>query len=141
MKVSPDEWNEIYNSLLDSAVDMYDGDPADVNADSMYDDILRVVENTWNGKEDLESCIRRNIDPSDYLPESVNGLRKTLKEDKEEWTVKSLIEELSKYPEDWPVKGYAFHESLMGGCDGYGWLTTVKQGQYGADYVAMHFWS
>ena len=68
-RISPDEWNDIYNSLLESAVDAYDGDPENVDGDSMYWDIFNLVEKFEGDDEDLESYIRENIDYEDYIPD------------------------------------------------------------------------
>lgn len=43
-------------------------------------------------------------------------------------TVGELIEALSKYSKDEPVRAICFHhESLTGGCDAYGWVESVDK--------------
>lgn len=72
-----DDINEIYNSALENAVMSYDGDSADVDGESMYDDFVMYL-NKWNKMsneekdqyESVEDYFRDNIDYKDYIPEA-----------------------------------------------------------------------
>lgn len=72
-----DDINEIYNSALESAVDAYDGDSADVDGESMYDDFITYLDK-WNKMsneekdqyESIEDYFKDNINYEDYIPEA-----------------------------------------------------------------------
>lgn len=53
-------------------------------------------------------------------------------------TVGQVIENLSKFPKEWPVRVYTYNRSsILGGCEGWGWISRVEQAQYGDDGVDM----
>lgn len=79
----------------------------------------------------------------DVIEESSKKTSKRLKEgtlDAPEGslTVGQVIEGLSKFPKEWPVRVYTYNRSsILGGCEGWGWISRVEQAQYGDDGVDM----
>ncbi len=73
--ISPDEWNDIYDGFVESAIDSYPGDPADIDSQAIYDDMALTVEhfepdpNDENPEESLRDWIYDHMQPSDYVPE------------------------------------------------------------------------
>lgn len=97
--VSPDEWNDIYNGFVESAVDSYYGDPDDIDSQAIYDDMALTVEHfepdpdDENPEESLRDWIYDHMQPSDYLPkhddeeefdESTKTTKKALTESEED---------------------------------------------------------
>ena len=104
VKVEPDDWNDIYNSILDDILDEAGQDYEDVNSDNLYNDIATIMENfEYEGKVDedgdpedwndlhnaIYDYIMSNINTKDYLPkkglgESIKSSKKSLKESRGE---------------------------------------------------------
>lgn len=104
VKVEPDDWNDIYNSILDDILDEAGQDYEDVDSDNLYNDIAMIMENfEYEGKVDedgdpedwndfhnaISDFIHTSINTSDYLPkhagdeefdESTKSSKKSLKE-------------------------------------------------------------
>lgn len=101
VKVEPDDWNDIYNSILDDILDEAGQDYEDVDSDNLYNDIAMIMENfEYEGKVDedgdpedwndfhnaISDFIHASINTSDYLPkhadfdESTKSFKKSLKE-------------------------------------------------------------
>ena len=80
----------------------------------------------------------------DSIKESSKKTSKRLKEGalnppEDALTVGQVIEALSKFPKDWPLRVYTYNRSsLMGGCEGWGWVDEVARAQYNDDGVSIY---
>lgn len=107
-EVEWDDVNDIYNDMLEAAVDSYYGDPADVNGDGLYDAVIDAITE-WNkmspeAKEeydkDVEKYIRLNIDYMDYVPEESEEFEDEDEEFEESANKKSSKKNLKEWRAD-----------------------------------------
>lgn len=150
LKESAEMGNESFELLNKNDKNFIQGLIKDTN----LEDLGLAIEDYADECIELEEVKETNVDAwkqqlydyaasVDSIKESSKKSSKKLKEvalnpPEDALTVGQVIEALSKFPKDWPLRVYTYdRSSIQGGCEGWGWVDRVTRAQYDDDGVSI----